>query len=108
VALRVTRLEQIVERALPRYAISLRQPPSEDIREITPDTGPGEGDEDDAIGDGRLQGGSWHGISAIGSVSSGPIIEQVGSPLCAYVNAPPHAPPSAPEHDASPAFDIRD
>jgi hypothetical protein len=28
------------------------------------------------LGDGRLQGGTWHGISAIGSVSSGPIMEQ--------------------------------
>lgn len=72
-------LEQIVERALPRYSSSLRQPPGEDIRESTPETGPGEGDDDDAFGDGRLQGGSWHGVSAIGSVSSGPIIEQLQS-----------------------------
>ena len=82
VAMRVTRLEQIVERALPRYSSSLRQPPGEEIRESTPETGPGEGDDDDAFGDGRLQGGSWHGVSAIGSVSSGPIIEQVESHIC--------------------------
>lgn len=75
--MRITRLEQIIEKALPRYAASLRQSAGEEVREETPDTGGGDGDEDDAIDDGRLQGGSWHGVSAIGSVSSGPILEQV-------------------------------
>lgn len=73
--MRIARLEHIIEKALPQYASSSPMANGEDHRDRSPSSLPGEGD-DDEMADDRLRSGTWHGISAIGSVSSAPILEQ--------------------------------
>lgn len=83
--LRLSRIENIIERALPHLAKDA------DLEGGYADGGLGRarspsGSQDEDVDDedaaaGRLTSGRWHGVSAIGSVSSGPILEQVSTPF---------------------------
>jgi hypothetical protein len=75
--MRLTRLEQIIERAFPHYSNSSSSANgADDNRDASPSSDINEPEDDEGT-DGRLLSGTWHGVSAIGSLSSAPILEQV-------------------------------
>lgn len=85
---RITRLEQIIEAALPQYlngashASSFESGPSNGRRRsisIGEDDARSQSGEHDASG-GTFQSGKWYGNSALGSVAPEPVFEQVSIP----------------------------
>ncbi|KZS97957.1 hypothetical protein SISNIDRAFT_436686 [Sistotremastrum niveocremeum HHB9708] len=79
--LRLSRIENIIERALPHLAkdADLESGFADGSlgRQRSPSGSPDDDADDDDGAAGRLTSGRWHGVSAIGSVSSGPILEQL-------------------------------
>jgi len=90
--MRIARLEQIIEVALPQYAamspradtmLMMGEHPESRSRSSTPDDDMKGSDAHEPSG-GILQSGKFYGTSALGSVSSAAILEPVSGPFYVY------------------------